>query len=676
MDGLDRSAAAFADDAASSMFLMMPHEASGQFGAVVDRHADAEHNRLLIWVAIGLAAVSIVGGMLYYVYYLRVGNAVTALLPRDTVAYVRVGPAARLQDAFTSLQMWQTTRPVRDRFNRHERRVLQRVLLDIGLSVGALQQLKSGLTNLHVAAITPEHQIAGRLPYDLLFFLEFRADADRTRLLDTIAPAFQQKFEEKGVEFYVRRVGMHTLSLSWFDDLVVLGWGSDGGMREVLRNRDQGPNRSLNDADGFRTAYRAHAHEPDTDIWAYVRHDQFVDLSLTRLLAPMLVEEQRRAIMPYITRLREADVEGAGVAIKLRNGTDSGNFGFYPGTADGFAELAAQTGAHPMSTLSAIPGDALLTIAGTLDNPTALLSQWRGPLLRMLTDLGFFDSSDNPDSGINRLQAESGVYLTADVWPVFARELALAYLPTEGSDELTWLMVFRVHNTSRAMDVISRVAKHVYRDERGRYFQRRYPLGYDNALYRITAVKERPDGQGGMEIVSRREVLCWADTGSKVLLAPTCDPVERGRAAETYATGLDKRAEEALSGMPDRSTLLAVGRLRPLLERLTGDHAVLELLRDDFMVATSVAVHPDRVELTANVSALSLGFLWATGIYDTDAAPTSDPCKKLVGQVCGDDMTSANCLVWRAKVEGSSPQACRTGLRTIQSFDAATMDSP
>ena len=95
------------------------------------RRGTHEHQQLLNWIAVGLALVSIMSGVLYHLYYMRTGNSVTGLLPRDTVAYVRISSPDALEEAFHNLDLWQSSRPVRENMHAYERRCQQRVVLGV-----------------------------------------------------------------------------------------------------------------------------------------------------------------------------------------------------------------------------------------------------------------------------------------------------------------------------------------------------------------------------------------------------------------------------------------------------------------------------------------------------------------------------------------------------------------
>lgn len=657
------------DDAFSAMFLV-PHDVPVPLLIEDKRNANTQ-DRLMVWIAVGLAAVCIVGGLLYHLYYLRVGNEVTAMLPRETVAYVRIGQPARLQEAFANLSMWQTTRPVRERLHDHEQDLMEHVLLDIGVNATMLDQLKSGLGKLHIAALQPETSRKTGLPYDLLFFMEFDEPDARRDFLARVTRFFEPAGEAGGVPVLLRRLHSGSLTMANLDEMVILCLGSQTALRHVLENRERGPNRSLNDAPGFRAAYRANAHDSGRDLWAYVRHDQLVDISINRILAPLLVEEQRLALAPYSLLLKDSDLDGAGIAIDVAGGMDAGRIGFYASTGEAFEDVAEQTGNQPMGTLSAIPPGALMVFAGSLEDPTALFSTWRGPVLHMLRDLGFFGPGGELGLDINRLQAESGVYLESDVWPNLAKEMAIAYLPGDRPGDLTWLLAFRVHSTPRAMDVVSRLARHMYTEERGRTFRRRYPFRYEDGIYRIKEIKERPDGRGGMKVVRQGDVLCWTSIGQMVLVAPSCDTIDEAVWAESNDRGMNIVAKTALQTLPETATIVLIGRLKDTLQRLLGPKKVFSLLSDDFIAAASFAIFPDRIELASNVSALSLGFLWTTAALDDGTDGGGDPCRELVAHVCEQvGATSDECADYKTKVAGASPSSCSTGLRTMRSFDA------
>jgi hypothetical protein len=643
---------------------------------------------LVLWIAAGLSAVSIVGGMLYHLYYQRVGNEVTELLPRETVGYVRMVRPAQVLDGFQSLEMWATTRPVRDRLARHEQQLRTDFLLDFGVTRRVLAELSNGISAVHLAAVIPEHPTPGLPPYDFLLFLDLDSPADRTRLMESISPYFGPVEEDGGVEVLQRRMARGHLSLARLDDLVVLGYGSASALRGVFEAGDRGPSRSLNDSNGFRKAWRAHANEPGTDVWTYVRHEHLVDVALSHLLGPFLDEAQRHALAPYASVLRDAAIAGAGAGIHVGGGLDVGRLGFFATNSEGFARVAEQTGTRTMTTLRVIPSDAVLAVALTLDSPREIAAEWLGPMARLLASLTPPD--ERSSLGINEAQAKSGVFLAADVWPVLAGEIALARVPGV-DDTLSWLGAFRVNDQERALDVVSRIARFAFRDQVDSRFGA--SLDYSDGTYRMPRYVQRgpsPDTRGETddteretddtegdtddtvpEFVDTGEFLCWAAVDQVVVVSPTCSTVRAAVAAEASGQGMDVFARAALSTLPEQATVVALARLREGLERMTGPRAIYDLLRPDFMVAAAGVITPDRLELTANVSALSLLFLWTSSMtLDGETPASPDSCRQLAKAVCAAvGPATQECSDWVVRVEGSSQQACQTGLRTVNQFE-------
>ena len=625
-----------------------------------ERWNQREHHRLLLWIALGLAGVSVVGGLLYTLYYLRVGNRVTALLPRDTVAYVKVGSVAALEEAFLNLDLWETSRPVRERLRRAERRLVQAWLLDVGINLALLEEVQAALTSAHLAVVPAERMSPAELPYDVLFFLELRNAAVREKLLDRMAPFFQPAGDEGGVPFSIRRTGSSSVSMAEERDFVIICWGSDASLRDVLRRAQSGPSRSLDDAEAFRTAWRNAGRR--SDVWAYIRHDDLIDLALGRLLGPMLSEPQRGAVQRHAHLLRHGGIEGVGLSIDVRGGIDLGRLGLYPAAGDDIEHFSDRVGVREKRTLASMPDDAVLAVAVTADDPGAIFSEWRGPVLDALSDLGAFGRLDDADSAVNHFQAASGVYFTKDIWPNLTHEAALAWLPREDGG-LERLLVVAVNSVDRALDVVARIARHRYLDmpSEGVRYEVAERDGFGVVL-RSAAAEDAPE-----------EMLCWTASGSKVLVAGTCGPIRRARAADEGGRTLDRlpAVSAALDALPGRNSALVIGRLRELLERSLGPRSALEIVSRDFVAAAALTVAPERIEVAANVSPLALSFLWLAGLLDRLETPADDdPCVSLVSAVCGAGGDRALCDGYRSQVSGSSRAACATALRMVQAFDA------
>ena len=247
-------------------------------------------NRFAVWVALGLCTVSIFGGLVYYFHYLRVGNRVTGILPGDTVAYVRLGQPELLEEAFLSLDLWETSRPVRSLLQTHQHTLVRQLLLDVGLSSATLSELKAGTSEIHLALATnSSHELTGQR-YDMLVFLQIRDPALHERVVERMEPFFSPLGSQSGVEIATRRAGPSMIALATFEDFVVLCWGTDATLRRVLRNRKRGPKRSLNDDEAFRVAFRDRAR--NTTMWTYVRYDHMLDMTLSNLVFPQLSPRQ------------------------------------------------------------------------------------------------------------------------------------------------------------------------------------------------------------------------------------------------------------------------------------------------------------------------------------------------------------------------------------------------
>ena len=643
----------------SSMFLMP----EGLTGSDPDRrNRRGSQDRLLLWIAVGLAAVSLFGGIAYYLYYLQVGNPVTALLPRDTVAYIRVGPPKRLQQAFETLDQWTHTRPIRDQLHQHESRLIESLLLDVGVNTTALNTLKQDLSELHIAVLPGEEDPVDQ-PYDLLFFLEFEQKEAHQKHFERLLPYYGHAGDERGTPFYIRHIGTTTLTLTQFEPYILVGWGSDAAVRQVLRNREEGPSNTLDDATGFRMAFRAHAHE--TDLWAYVRYDQLASVLLDQVLPPFLGGRRWDALRPYLSVLHATDVEGTGFAINIRGGVDGGRFGFYSRQFDGFEELAQPASPHQKQTLSAIPRNAVLTIATSFEEPAEALPLWSAPASQILQMAGVLEGLG---TNFNRAQAETSTYLTDDVFPNISRELTLALVPRNDGSR-TWLIAARVKNTRRALSVLERLLLPAFRGIAGPNESIHFREGTE--LRQIERHTTAPDSENSPP---KQSLACWTDIGSLILLSDGCDIVRAAVDAEINENGLiqEETVQRALGQVPEGSAVLVLAQLRTLLKDLSARPLLSELIGPDFMAAATVSVFSDRLEIDANLSGISLGFLYATTLLDGDTFLTeeSTPCRRLVERVCGDTPDSERCQTWTAKVAGSSSQACRTSLRTMAAMDA------
>ena len=590
------------------------------------------------------------------------------------MAYLHVGPTTQTLDDFHNLDMWENTRPVRGRMDNHQLLLLKTSLLDVGITATLVEDIKLDLAETHIAVLNPEAGPNNRAnPYDFLFFLKFGSQTSRVLLVQRLLPYFDRAGTEAGVDFHIRPargVGTSPLSLTMFDGFVVLCWGSDSALRQILRNREAGPSRTLNDVDAFRSAWRESGR--DADAWAYVRKDHLVDVGVRRILAPRLGEKQRAELAKAVALLPDSAVEGVAFAANLQTGTDAGEVGLYPGVSDAFEELSDQTGLGTKGLLSAIPADSVLAAVATVEQPEVVLAEWHQPLMRLLSAIGAPVPGSNPEITLNELQAQSGVNLKRDVWKNVARELAVALVPkrtSSGLSELRWLLVVQVYSPRRAHTALSTLARKAYQDTQGgpRGRSTRYSFR-DDELASVSRLSDWGDGSEP----SQQEVLCWTTMGSNVIIGPDCDVVRMSLDAETEDSGLDQlsAASDALGRLPRRTTVTVLAHLRSLLAHLGGPLPVTELLSDDFVAAAAMSVYADRITISANVSALTLGFLWASAALEVERQRgRADVCRKLTETVCS-GLTDDACREWKRTIGEPPPDVCETGLRTMLSLDA------
>jgi hypothetical protein len=651
----------------SSVFLLPTHTTAGALPSYRQNT-----NRFALWIAMGLSAVSIVSGLVYYFHYLRVGNRVTEILPSDTVAYVRLGRPEVLEEAFLSLNLWETSRPVRTLLQSHQHVLVRQLLLDVGLSSATLSELKAGTTEIHVALATnSSHEVTGQR-YDMLVFFRIKDPELHERVVERMEPFFSPLGSQSGVEIATRRVGPTMLALSTFEDFVVLCWGTDATLRRVLRNRKRGPKRSLNDDEAFRVAFRDRAR--NTNMWTYVRYDHMLDMTLSNLVFPKLTPRQQRELIRHRNVFSPDLLETLTIETNIRNGYETTRMHVYPRASEDISLAAQQIGRQPKRTLQAMPHDAILSIALTIEQPKVLLERWRSPIVRALHDLRLIDNIAQLDEALSQLTKESQVRFDEDVWPVFANEIGISWFPVgkEGDIEPMWIIA--VHDADRALKLMSRLAKHVI------------PASSFLASAGIEVVEADHGGQLQTKSVLARkkgstpdgpltEVLCWRHQNGFLLVARECATVDRGIAACNNQQGLDQEpsVKTILKDHGEANTALVMARPIPLAQWL-GQPATLPLVRSDFVAVSTVDLHEDRVALNANISPVTLAFLWASNADDPlhiasalDGEKQS-ACDQLVNVVCDSLSDKSLCPAWKAKVLSTPDTACETGLRTLKSL--------
>ena len=648
-----------ADPGPSSLFLLPAELPDAPIG---ERRSEPHRSQFAVQAAAAIAAVSVLAGLLYTLYYLRVGNPVTALLPRDTVLYARAGSVADLHEALFNLDIWQSSRPIRERVRRHESDLLSGVLLDIGIGSTGFDALRESARALHLAVLAAAPGSAHGRPYELLAFIEVPDPDARERLLNRIRPYFTRRKPQGDTAVYARWRGQSTLAMGSFDELVVLCWGEEDTLRRVLENRGRGPSGSLNDEPGFRVAYRDGAR--DADVWMWTRRDHLVRALVERVVAPHLGGNAKRLAVAAHARVLTSGIASMAASTSVRGGFDFGHLGLYPAEDAAFEAVSLALGTRERRALDAIPANAEVAIALSLNDPAAVLTLIWQPVAAALAEVGDWD----PNQELNRFQAESGVNLLRQVWPLLGREVAWAQVPVD--EDATWMVVVQVKSVDRATLVMDRIVEHLART---RFFEAgriTHTIAGAGSNHRVTRTVEHLEPDGSFTPDDSTEALCWGFSGSRVIVSSRCDVVVRAQRADDMGTGLDRdeRISLALDGLPSRTTAIVIHWLRPYLRRALGPRPVFDLISDEFVAVTAVTVEEEGVVLDSNVSPLALGFIGLTGLLDMNAPGTheEDPCGRLVARVCREVSDPMLCAQWKALVPRNPASACRTGLRIYE----------
>jgi len=626
------------------------------------RMALREHNRLMTFMAVGLALASIIGGILHHLYYLRVGNHISSMLPRNTAAYVRMGKASVIEEGFQSLDVWKTSRPVRERVRSYEQKLLKTRLFDLGINYTFLQKLKGSLSELHFAVVPNDNP---KKPHDLMLFMTLMSDDAATAFVDRIRPYFFHSGDINSVPLYVRRAGKRSLSVAQWDKMVALCLGSSGGLQSVLLSRESGPSRSLNDEAGFRAAFRDRGRQGD--IWTYMRPAMALHTLLLQTLKPYFPPAQRDTILNAAKILGFHDLlSGVGLEIDFKAGDEVSRIGLYPEASEALTDVAENVGTGQKRTLSAIPARAIGAAAISVADPPELFGKWYTSFVETGTQLGIFTLPSQVH--LNRIQAESGVMLDRDIWSNFANELAFALVPRPDDNSLGWLAVIQVHRYKQALNAVARIAKYTFKDYEKGNTRVAYRWSVDEDLNQLVKVEQTRLLSGNYKDQREQTVLCWTASGTRVLLASDCGTLYWAREADSRGTGLDNHPDvkAAMENQGPRNTVLSVWSFEWLADQFLANWPGVELVDSDFRLVSGLNVLADRVELSFNISPLFGAFLWATSLFEQPAEDGDfDACQKLVEVICSDLSDEEACATWQTKVAGSGQQSCRTGLRTM-----------
>jgi len=367
-------------------------------------------------------------------------------------------------------------------------------------------------------------------------------------------------------------------------------------------------------------------------------------------------------------------LESMTIETNIRNGHETTRMHVYPRASEDMALAAQEIGQQPKRTLKAMPNDAILSIALTIEQPKLLFDRWRSPIVRALHDLRLVDTIAEVDDALLRLTKGAPVRLNEDVWPVFANEIGITWFPLgkEGVIEPMWIV--GVHSEDRALSLMTQLAKHVIPTSsflEGAGIEL-VEVDHGGQLQTKSVLARKkgsaPDG-------SLTEVLCWRHKGGFLLVARDCAIVDRGLAAYNNQQGLDQEAsiKTILTDHGEANSALVMARPIPLAQWL-GQPATLPLVRRDFVAVYTVNLHDDRVVFNANISPVTLAFLWASNSDDplhiapALAGEKPSACDLLVSTVCDSLSDKSLCPAWKAKVLSTPDTACETGLRTLESL--------
>jgi hypothetical protein len=660
----DDSDFTLAGDSGPSSVFLLPRDPPDR---LPNRREIRGSSRLKIWIAGGLATVSLIGGLLYYITYLQVGNKVTELLPSDTVAYVQIAPTGKLESAFRDLDLWQTSNPVRDQIYEHEKTLVANLLLDIGINISLVETLKAGITEAHIAVLAPAQRTHLQMPYDVVLFLKFENDQLSEEFTSRLNPFFETVGEENGVTVRVRKSGSPFLSLAQFDDYTAICWGSDAALRRILKNRGSDGSDTLNEAKSFRKAFQD--NNENADVWMYVQYNHLVDMILLGLLRSRVKMGRVRSLYRGRRLLTRGNIDGLGVAVRLKSGQDKSEIVLYPEDKTSLKSFARETGRASKETLSAIPHDAVFAAAFTIANIGSLLNRFGEDVFRMAAHLGSAKSLVGFGDRVKALHHAIAQRHGQEIRRVFSGEFAFSLLPAGPAGELAPLLVVKVEKTEEAVELTKKVVTSVYSVGQQKGAD---ALRIDNGKEMSRLI------DGSTEESTVHEWLCWAADHSMLLIARQCATVHRAlKASRSGKTiGSSSAVSAALKTVTTYNTALLVGRMRSLVQWLYQNKKTSDLIKENFVAAVSVAVHADRIKINSNISPLSLGFLWITAnrnrVEPAHKAP-SDPCAELVASVCEDVTDQKLCNEWKTKVKGLPEPACATGLRTLIELEKAEL---
>jgi len=666
MDSIARLRRDFSQELGPSGVFLLP----SRDDANALRNVRPKTNRLAVWIAIGLGLMSALGGIVYYMHYHRVGNRVTEILPRDTVAYVYAGQPLALEESVLSLNRWASSRPIRNQLTLRQQLFVRAKLLDMGLSSSALVDLKEGAREIHLAVLADSSRAPTVSPYSTLIFLAFDNNDVRDQLIARIEPFFDHVGPESGVDIAVRRTAEGIVGLASFEEYVVLSLGGDAPIRQVLRNRKRGPNHSLNDDISFRDAYRA--RERQSYFWSYARYDHALSYGLSRWVYPYLTASQQQELNVHRHLFSPDLLAGLSFNARVTHGDEQAMIRLYPSPEADLTATARLMGEQKKRTLTAIPSDAVFAAALTVQEPNTLINTRSEPLLRAIKDLQFTDLANTLDTLVQHIE-QSSIQVQTDIWDNLANEVALAWIPTPNQETPQPLVVIPVQETGKAHQTTLLLAKQVLRPLP--FFAGASPTIVDTKSGgHIRMGPQAPQADAALPSDDSHVLLCWRTHQGFWIAGRQCGVVERAVQTIEEGNGLSSLAPINDSLTEEQTTNTGFIALRPtaLMRWLAPQQA--SFVRDDFWATASIHVTQDYISIASNISPVSIATHQAmqkeTHTNSEHASNDhADPCKQLVSAVCDSLHDNSHCPEWTEKVRGTPTTACEAGLRTLQALD-------
>ncbi|MBT9559629.1 MAG: hypothetical protein IV100_26605 [Myxococcales bacterium] len=667
---------------------------------------EPERKRILVWLAIGLSAVSLSTGILREWHHSRAGNRVSDVLPPETALYLRLGGLGLIEEQVLGLDVWRSTLPLRGVVAREQQLVVSGAPFDLPLSQSLLDSLKHGVGATHVAVVPVEGG-----GFETLLALELIADGAAKALDQQLLSDFRDIGERAGVRVLRSASPSLPVHAARVNDLAFLAFGGSRTLEHVLDGLTDEPAWSLSDTDGFRSAFDLASRADPVFLYLPPAFQGALGRSIGLPLSP-----------------DESGTAPLGLAIRFDRGHERAVIGF---TAEGdeFEAAEAVLAVTRKRALDVVPATASAAAAFSFKDGPGFWSMIRPPLLEAIA--GSPSGAAAALSNLNRTQAETGLSLMSDVLPRLSGEVAIAVVPTssraatrgasafgsrdstpapkDGADEPRapgWVVVARSFDPepviAAAFDLASawelpggmlgsdgdqKLSGDRSHGPLGR-LERRFRSGM-HELVRVNAASGGP----------AEEVLCATIAGDYLVFGAPCSVVDASRRAHETGDGFGRlpSVAAALSELPDRNTAVAVGWLAELVALLpdswlspalgaplatgargpgSGDAAtsprsrIVDFVSDRFVVAAALTVSRDLVRFDLDVSPVSLSLLAMAAIREA-ARPES--CERLHREACplgrAASTVSEPCATFEETLRSLPADACERALRGLWALE-------